>query len=623
MAQKFVGIDLGNRRVKITVVSGGLRGAQVNHVWEQVVPEAKRSAEPSAGDESIDASLDVALRIIQERGLRHLPTAVSLPGGVASFRLLHFPFEDPRQIAQTVQFEADGQFPLPIEQLAIDHVPIKRGDGKGRALVVAVKRSVIEHLSARFKLAGVDLRVITSSALSIAQALSGTPIHGSGGKPGGKAAEGERLPVALVVDVGYRSTDIIALAGTGALAVRSLRRGSKQIARDVARAWRLDPAAAELALERDAKVDDEVVTRALQPILRELEHSRQWLRTELAAEVVELRVCGGLAKLGNLVPWLAHHTNLPVSLALPRESATLRGVAGHDWSTNLVALGTSLAASRRPLIQLLDAFEGPSGEGQWVQQHFSSFAALGVAVLAFAAIDTMVSLKAAERERDAYAAELARESKKVFGTEMADAAAVRGALAALEGGDMTSAIPERGALELLELITKAALPKGGRVLPPPGTSPDGTPLGPDGSPLPGTPGEGEGEGEGGEGGGVAEAPAVELAPVSDPNAGIVADDALVFSTIDIRELKIDLNVAATRATAQDRFAVKLQELGCIRKVTKGMIKDRNELKAFEMSIDHDCFTASLAQADPEPSEQAPAEPSEPAEAAEEDDDGQG
>ncbi len=619
MAQKFVGIDLGNRRVKITVVSGGLRGAQVSHVWEQVVPEAKRAgAEPSGGDENIDASLDVALRMIQERGLRHLPTAVSLPGGAVSFRLLHFPFEDPRQIAQTVQFEADGQFPLPIEQLAIDHVPIKRGDGKGRALVVAVKRSVIEHLSARFKLAGVDLRVITSSALSIAQALAGTPIHGGAGKPGGKAGEGERLPVALVVDIGYRSTDIIALAGTGALAVRSLRRGSKQIARDIARAWRLDPAAAELALERDAKVDDEVVTRALQPILRELEHSRQWLRTELAAEVVELRVCGGLAKLGNLVPWLAQHTNLPVSLALPRESATLRGVAGHDWSTNLVALGTSLAASRRPLIQLLDAFEGPSGEGQWVQQHFSSFAALGVAVLAFAAIDTMVSLKAAERERDAYADELARESKKVFGTEMADAAAVRGALAALEGGDMTSAIPERGALELLELITKAALPKGGRVLPPPGsTSPDGTPLGPDGSPLPGTPGEGEGEGE--EGGGVAEAPALELAPVSDPNAGIVADDALVFSTIDIRELKIDLNVAATRATAQDRFAVKLQELGCIRKVTKGMIKDRNELKAFEMSIDHDCFTASLAAADPEPSEQA----AEPVEPGEEDDDGQG
>jgi hypothetical protein len=313
------------------------------------------------------------------------------------------------------------------------------------------------------------------------------------------------------------------------------------------------------------------------------------------------------------VPWLAQHTNLPVSLALPRESATLRGVAGHDWTTNLVALGTSLAASRRPLIQLLDAFEGPSGENQWVQQHFSSFAALGVAVLAFAAIDTMVSLDAAKRERDAYAAELARESKKVFGTEMSDAAAVRGALAALEGGDMTSAIPERGALELLELITKAATPKGGRVIPPPGEGP----LGPDGSPLPGTPGEGEGEG--GEGG-VAEAPAVELAPVSDPNAGIVADDALVFSTIDIRELKIDLNVAATRATAQDRFAVKLQELGCIRKVTKGMIKDRNEVKAFEMSIDHDCFTASLAQADPEPepSEPTPAEP-----ADEEDDDGQG
>lgn len=597
MAQKFVGVDLGNRRVEITVVSAGLRGAQVSHVWSQAITPSET---PKPGEDELDAAIDLALRMLKERGLRHLPTGVSVPGGTGSYRVLTFPFEDPRQIAQAVSFEVDGQFPLPLDQLVIDHMPIKRGDGRGRALVVAVKRSTIEHLAARFKLADIDLRVITTGALAIAQALAGVPI-------GGGRADGERLPVTLVVDFGHRATDVIALASSGPIAVRSLRRGGKQLSRDLARAWRLDPAAAELAVERDASLEDEVVARALLPLLRELEHTRQWLRTELNADAVELRLCGGTARLRGLEAWLTQQTGLPVAIAAPRESASLRSVAGHDWCSSLVALGTSLAAGRRPMIQLFDSFDGPTGEGQWFQQHFSTFAALGVAVLAFAGIDTMVRIKAVERERDAYAAELANESDKVFGEAMKNAAAVREAFAAVEGGDMNTEIPERGALELLELITKAASPKGGRqpVLPvgsSSGIGPDGQPMmyGPDGSPIPGTGSrdeDGEGEEEGGGEGGEPAEPAIELAPISDPNAGIVSDDMLVFSSLDIRELKIEMGVSATRATAQDRFAVKLHELGCVRKITKGMIKDRNELKSFDMIIDHNCFTASLAQSD--------------------------
>ena len=85
-----------------------------------------------------------------------------------------------------------------------------------------------------------------------------------------------------------------------------------------------------------------------------------------------------------------------------------------------------------------------------------------------------------------------------------------------------------------------------------------------------------------------------VAPVTDPNAGILADDELQFSSVDIRELKIELSVSATRATAQDRLAVKLDEYACIRTVTGGSIKERNERQAFDMSIDHNCFTGSIA-----------------------------
>jgi hypothetical protein len=209
---------------------------------------------------------------------------------------------------------------------------------------------------------------------------------------------------------------------------------------------------------------------------------------------------------------------------------------------------------------------------------------------------------------------------------MDSADAIRAKLGEVEGGDLQAQIPERGALEILEIIAKASAPKGGRVPPPAGNQlppgyttgigPDGAPIviGPDGmpatsdsagnllSPSMGGPPQNGGEGDGETEGEPESAP--QVAPVTDSNAGILADDELVFETVDIRPLKIDLNLSATRATAQDRLAVKLKQYGCVREITKGMVRDRNDRKSFEMSIDHNCYIGSIGiteEPTPEPS----------------------
>ncbi|KIG18544.1 General secretion pathway protein L [Enhygromyxa salina] len=622
MAQKFVGIDLGNRKVKVAVVTAGLRGAQVMHVWEQEVRASSSRGGGGAGAQvdPLDAAIDTALRMLDERGLRHLPTGVALPGGSGSYRVLSFPFDDPRQIAQAISFELDGQFPVPIEELATDHLPIKLGDGRGRALVVAAKRATIEHVSARLQLADIDLKLITTGALAIAQALASTPVPGlrAGAAPG-------LQPASLIVDFGHKSTELVALGNDGPIAARSMRRGGRQLLRELSKAWGLDMAAATIALERDGNTEDPRVRQALQPLLREIEHTRQWVKSEFACEIVELRLSGGVARLRGLDRWLATETGLEVGVVAPKESGALRQVQGRDWTGSLIALGTAVATGRRPLIQLHDAFDTGGGEGAWFQQHFSTVAALGVAILAFATVDSMVRVKAAERELDAYTAELEHETRTVFGVALDNSGAVRTKLGEAEGGDVNGQIPERGALEVLELVTKAATPKvaasasaiDGGQLPPgftTGVGSDGstTIIGPDGGVLPldpsgnpvfpadvvypgGPPGGLLGGPPGGEGEGETEG-AVEAgpSPVTDSNAGILADDQLLLASVEIRNLKIELNLSATRATAQDRLGVRLRQYGCIRGITKGMIKDRNGRQSFEMSVDHNCFTGSVA-----------------------------
>ena len=224
-----------------------------------------------------------------------------------------------------------------------------------------------------------------------------------------------------------------------------------------------------------------------------------------------------------------------------------------------------------------------------------------MAILVFAAIDTLVRIRAAERERDAYVTELEAETQREFGEPLTSGAAVRAKLADVEGGGMSGQIPERGALELLEMLTRVATPKGGRPPPPAaggqlppgytmGMGADGNPtvLGPDGQPA-SLDAAGNPVAAGGE-----PAP-VALSPVPDSNAGIVADDQLQMASVEIRELKVEMRLAATRATAQDRLAVKLEEIECIGPITKGMIKQRNDRESFDMSISHNCFYGSMAQ----------------------------
>ena len=111
MAQKYVGLDLGTHEVKAVLLSAGMRAVQILEVI--VEPVASRAV--TGGDEAVGAALEVGLGIIRRRGWNHYPVGVALPGAAASFRVLKFPFADSRRIAQAIAFEAEGQFPIPLD----------------------------------------------------------------------------------------------------------------------------------------------------------------------------------------------------------------------------------------------------------------------------------------------------------------------------------------------------------------------------------------------------------------------------------------------------------------------------------------------------------------------------
>ncbi len=608
MAQKFVGVDLGSHHVKVVVVSSGLRGVQVTDAFTEPVGQV------STDDPEVDplgAVLAVALGTLKQRRLLSLPMGLVLPPEVCSYRLLSFPFSDERRIAQAVGFEAEGQFPVPLEELFYGHVVVPSPGPGGRALVAAARRDKVEPIHDIFKRSGVDVKAVTSAAAAMAQVALPPPAAPVSPELSERGLE----PVSLLVDLGHQATQLVAMAPKGPRAIRTARRGGRHITAAIAKAYQMSTADAEAAKHRDAflphhgleQMDDEqldagrIVARAIEPVLREIGHTRMWLRSAHKLEVTRLVLAGGGAALQGLVAYLKEQTGLEVQRLMPAPNL-IKGTHGRDWANYAGALGAAYGAARRPLLQLHDASVGDS-EGGWIQERMSSLIAIGVAVMAFGALDTIAQVKALEAEQEAYEDELSQATLETFG-EVLGPSKIEAKLAAVDGADLSSLVPDKGALDVLAMIVEASTPSDLGQAPPPGAAPTGTdpitgqPLAPGlmpspmGGPVPpgGLP---PGVGPGDPAAAGVEEGAKEIGPI-DPSRGIVMVDELTFSTVNIRELKVELKVGATSAPAQERLNTKLSQISCISGVQNGKVTGADR-KAFEMIMDNNCYYAALEQ----------------------------
>lgn len=593
MAHRHVGIDLGTHHVKLAVVSAGFRGVTVEDIVE--LPVVHEDGDPSG----LDSALATALAALEVRNLGPVGVGIALPGALGSYRTFRFPFHDAKRIAQTVQFEADGQFPVSLDELEFDHVPSAVPGGGGQALVAAIEHRHFDGTVSAARGAGLDLKLVTLGPCAVAQVVGGPVV------PAPPVEEGEPtpIPVALVVDVGHRATQFLAITDKQAVAARTFRYGGRNVTAALARIYRMDAEQAEEAKHRDAFLPHQglaqmseqqleagrAVAQATEPLVRELEHTRRWLLTRHGYTVTEIRVCGGGARLGGIAEYLAEQTSLPVSPARPRDSLRL---GERDFGSALAAVGAAIGCAKRPVVQLYDVTT-VQRDRSWVQQHMGTLAAMGMSILGFGALDTIVQKDAIEARQAVYEAELEEATRGVFGVPLTSLSEIEEKLEAVKGKDLSALVPQRGALEVLAMITEAATPhdsaaangaeagEGGGPLPP-GAPPDRD-MGPDGGRPAGAEVPDDDEPDRAAGG---------PAPVSDPSKGIYADDDLYFEVVEIRERKLDLKVSALRSSAQDRLAMKLQEGGCLQNVQKGKVRDQNDRKVFEMNIDNACYFAA-------------------------------
>jgi general secretion pathway protein L len=147
MAQRILAIDISANAVRVAAIESSFRDYKVTGLYED---------EGGAG-----LSLAEHLRtFLAKHGLHPDTVLVTLPGELATQRMLSLPFRDRKKLSQTVPFELESQVPFGLDDVVVDYQVLTRQKTGSTVLAALVQKSDLErHLSALSE-AGLDPKIV-------------------------------------------------------------------------------------------------------------------------------------------------------------------------------------------------------------------------------------------------------------------------------------------------------------------------------------------------------------------------------------------------------------------------------------------------------------------------------
>lgn len=448
MAHRILGLDIGNRAIKLAIVDKSLRVAALTG-WDEEPLPAGASAEDRTE----------ALRRLLARNAR--PDDV-LATGLAAQHCLHrtltFPFRDPKGIAEAVGFELENHIPTPLSELVIGHVTLSEADGNSEVLAVAAPRSRVERQLEMLKTAGHDARRLSLHSLSYSSLIRALPDLGS--------------DTTMLIDIGTRAAEVVIFVNGRTQYLRSLSIGAEHVGElmavhlpsppahttDVEELQGLLLSAGETPRDADERDRHEATAAAVAPLLRELRQTlAAWVR-KTHARPDRIVVTGGLTRLPGLLDYLEY--NLGISM-MPVHLQALGSVQLADAErlseTGALAVALALEAADAQADQNVDFRQGDlayEGDFQILRARLPQIAAFFVVALCLLGLRTSLTYRALLTEENQQFSQMQSVSKALTGKTAHTFEELRKELGREPKVDMAGMYPDMSAFKVLEEISK-------------------------------------------------------------------------------------------------------------------------------------------------------------------------
>jgi len=139
--KNIVGLDIGSSAVKLVELRGGKGGrcSLVHAAHAALSPEA--IVEGTVMDSSL--VVDVAKRMIQERGVKNPNFGISLSGISVAIRKIQVPAMSPEELDESIRWEAEQYLPFDVNEVNLDYVVLGADAETLDVLLVAAKKDRI------------------------------------------------------------------------------------------------------------------------------------------------------------------------------------------------------------------------------------------------------------------------------------------------------------------------------------------------------------------------------------------------------------------------------------------------------------------------------------------------
>lgn len=311
---EFFGLDIGSYNLKVVQLAKS--GKQYRLIAFGSGPSTRKGL-VSEADADLTALAEAIKKLYQEAKISTKNVTTALPQDQVFTRTVNLPPLSEEELRSAIKWEAEQYVPIPLEEATIAHQVVGQikvdTQQKTQVLIVAAPKRLVDKTLKVLKTAGLNCLGLETEIVAMARSLV--------------APEGDN---ALVVDLGAKATDMAVVENGLVVFSRSIATAGEALTRAVASSLGLDPTQAE-AYKKAYGVDPQKlegkVREAIGPILdvvvKEIEKTVEYYRSETKKTVNRVILSGGTAGLPEVVSLMASKLSLEIQVGDPFTQVTM------------------------------------------------------------------------------------------------------------------------------------------------------------------------------------------------------------------------------------------------------------------------------------------------------------
>ncbi len=340
--KSYLTLDIGSSSVKMLEVRG--RGRSLRVLKAGIVPLVENAVQGNIV-QSPGSVADAIRTLIDEHAIKTTNVITAVPGPSVIIKRANFPAQDPRELQETILFEAGNFIPESLENVNLDYQVL---DQEAKAnnvdvLLVAVRKDVINSYVDAISEAGLTSVVadVDYFALENMFELNYAP---------------EPNEIVALINIGAHYSLINVMKGGRSAFTGDVPVGGQQFTDILARELRVSTTQAE-----DAKINgiltghssedvERVISAASEQLLDEIQHALSFFGSGATDEQIStIYLSGGTAQLPGLAANMSQRLSIPVEVSDPFRNVSINSQDEDFVRQNASSFAVSVGlATRRP-----------------------------------------------------------------------------------------------------------------------------------------------------------------------------------------------------------------------------------------------------------------------------------